>query len=58
MNEAANENNDDEYKVNNEKTTTSKTFEYKTKKTGSTPDNNSRLDSEVNVPLIYLSNFW
>ena len=28
------------------------------KKTGSTPDNNSRLDSEVNVPLIYLSNFW
>ena len=31
MNGYANENNDDDYGVNNEKKTTSKSFEYKTK---------------------------
>ena len=46
------------YRINNNKTTTSKSFEYKTKIIGSTPDNNSRLDAEVVSPLKYLSNFW
>ena len=46
------------YRINNNKTTTSKSFEYNTKRIGSTPDNNSTLDKEVAVPLIYLSNFW
>ena len=58
MSDAANENSDDDYRVNNEKTATSKSFEYKTKLIGSTPDNNSRLDAEVVVSLRYLSNFW
>ena len=30
----------------------------KTKILGTTPDNNSRLDTEVVFPLKYLSNFW
>ena len=30
--------------VNNNKTTTSKSFKYKTKKMGSTPDNGNRLN--------------
>ena len=42
----------------NNKTATSKSFEYKTKITGSTPDKNSRLDTKVVVSLKYLSNFW
>ena len=58
MSDAANENNDVDYRVNNEKTRTTKSFEYKTKKTGSTPDNSSRLGAEVNVPSKYLNNFW
>ena len=43
--------------VNNSKTT-SKSFEYKAKVTGRTPDDNNTLDAEVVVPLKYLSNFW
>ena len=42
----------------NNKSTTSKSFEYKTKVIGSTPNNNSRLDAEVVVSLKHLSNFW
>ena len=42
----------------NNKTATRKSFEYKTKITGSTPDKNSRLDTKVVVSLKYLSNFW
>ena len=38
VNDAANENNDDDYRINNEKTITSKSFEYKTKLIGSMPD--------------------
>ena len=37
---------------------TSKSFEYKTKMLGRTPDDNNSLDTEVVVPLKYLSNFW
>ena len=34
VNDAANKNNDGDYSVNNEKTRTRKSFEYKTKKQG------------------------
>ena len=44
--------------VNNNKTTTSKSFKYKTKIIGITPNNENRLNAEVVVPLKYLSNFW
>ena len=51
VNDAANENNDvGNYRINNEKTTMSKPFEYKTKIIGSTPANSSRLYGEVIVP--------
>ena len=58
VNDDANENNPaGTYSINN-KTTTSKSFEYKTKITVSTPADNSKLDTEVVAPLKYLSNFW
>ena len=47
MNDDANENNDDDYRVNNGKTRTSESFEYKTKVIGSTPDNNSKLNGNI-----------
>ena len=50
-----NTNND---RINNNKTATSKSFKYKTKLIGSTPNKNNILDAEVVVPLKYLSNFW
>ena len=45
-------------RINSNKTVTSKSFEYKTKSIGTTPDDNNTLDTEVVVPLKYLSNFW
>ena len=57
-NNFAEENNADSYKTNNNKTTTNKFFEYKTNKIGRTPYDNNTLDTEVVVPLKYLSNFW
>ena len=45
-------------RINNNKSMTSKSFEYKTKLIGSTPNNNNTLDAEVVVPLKKLSNFW
>ena len=57
INDSANENNDaNNFRINNNKITTSKYFDYKTKLIGSTPNNNSRLNAEVVVPLKYLSN--
>ena len=57
-NDDVNENNTaGNYKINN-KTTTSTSFEYQTKITGSTPAGNSRLDTEVVVLLKHLTNFW
>ena len=53
----ANENNAAHIKINNSKTT-SKSFEYKKKLIGRTPNNNNILDAEVVVPLKYLSNLW
>ena len=44
-------------RLNSNKTIRSKSFEYKTKLTGSTSDNNYIINAEV-VPLKYLSNFW
>ena len=58
MNVAANENNEaSNYRINNNKTTESRSFEYKTKMEGSTSANNNRLDAKVVVLLKYLSNF-
>ena len=55
VNVDANENNATNYRINNNKTKTSISFEYKTKKPGNTPAENSRLDAEVVVPFKYLS---
>ena len=43
--------------MNNNKTTASKSFGYKTKIIESAPDNNSRLDTEVVISLKHLGNF-
>ena len=43
---------------NKNKTTKSKTLKYKKKLIGRTPNNGYSLDSEVVVPLKYLSIFW
>ena len=58
INDAAIENQDGGNKVNNNKTITSKSFEYKTKLIGRKLNDNNTLDTEVVVPLKYLSNFW
>ena len=58
LNDAANENVNANYKLNNNKTKTSKSFEYKSKTIGTAPTNNNILNTEVVVPLKYLSNFW
>ena len=36
----------------------SKSFKYKVKITGKTPENRNTKDIEIIVPLKYLSNFW
>ena len=51
INGDANENNGANNRINNNKTITSKSFEYKTKLIGSTPNDNNILDAEVVVPL-------
>ena len=53
-----NESDNPSNRINNKKTITSKSFEYKTKSKGSTPNDNNTLNAEVVVPLKYLSNFW
>ena len=57
MNNAANENDAANNKINNNKTT-SRSFEYKTMIIGSASANINRLSAEVAVPLKYLNNFW
>ena len=57
INDDANENDAAHIKINN-KTITSKSFKYKAKLIGSMPNNNNILDTEVVVPLKYLSKFW
>ena len=49
VNDDVNENKSDCYRMNNEKTKRSKSFEYKTKMIGNTPTDDSRLDTEVFV---------
>ena len=57
LNDDENENDANEDLVNSNKIMTSKSFNYKTKLIGSTPNIASRLNAEVFVPLKYLSNF-
>ena len=45
-------------RLNNSKTTTSKSFEYKAKIKVRTAANSRVLNTKVVVPLKYLSNFW
>ena len=52
VNDSANEN-ENTFRINNNKTTTSKSLEYKTKITLKTPDNASRLDREFIILLKY-----
>ena len=58
INENTNESNAANNKINNNKIITSISFEYETKLTGSTSNNNNILDAEFVVSLKYLSNFW
>ena len=44
-------------RIYNKKSTTSKSFEYKTKIIGRTSDNSNTLDTKVDVPLKHLSDF-
>ena len=57
VNDDENQSNDDGNKIYNHKTITSKSFEYKTKIIGSTPNNNNILGAEIVVPSKYLSHF-
>ena len=58
MNDDANENDANNYKIDESITVTGKSFEYKTKIIGSTLADDITLDTDVVVTLIYLSNFW
>ena len=51
INDDENKNDNNHNKINNNKTITSKSFKYKTKRKGSTPNNNNILHAEVVVPL-------
>ena len=58
INDDANENNDTgNYRINNNKTRASKSFEYKPKLIGSTPADNSRLDAGAVATLKHLGKF-
>ena len=58
VSDAADEKDDaDNYRINNNKTITSKSFHFKTKIIGNTPTDNNSLGTEVVAPLKYLSNF-
>ena len=59
MIEDANENSEaGNSRINNNKTTKIKSFEYKTKIIGSTTTDNNTLDTKVAIPLKYWGNFW
>ena len=47
VNDDANENNDDNYSINSNKTITSSSFEYRIKIIWSTPDDDNTLDAEL-----------
>ena len=56
MNGNANENNADNYKIDNTKTRTSKSFKCKTQIIGSMSNDNNMLGAKVALPLKYLNN--
>ena len=57
--DSADENNDpNNYRINNNKTTASKSFEYKTELIGITASDTSKLNAEDVASLKYLSKFW
>ena len=58
INYDGNEKNAANNKINNNKTKTSKSFEYKTNIIRSMPDDNNTLDAQVVFPLKHFSNFW
>ena len=58
INDDANEKNTANNMVNDNKTITHKSFQYKTKLIGSKAKDNNTLDRQVVVPLKYLSSFW
>ena len=58
MNDATNENDAANYRIIKNKTTKSKSFEYKTKLLGSTPANANRLDEDIVVSFKYLDKVW
>ena len=55
MNDDANENNADNYRTKNRKTSTY--FNNETNIIWSTPEDNNTIETEVVIPLKYLSNF-
>ena len=57
VNYDANENNANNYIIDNSKTIANEYFKYYTKIIGGMSVNNNTLDTEVVVPLKYLSNF-
>ena len=58
VNDSANANNDaNNYRINSNKTATSKSFEYNGKLIERTPKSNNTLNVVV-IPLKYLSSFW
>ena len=58
VNDSANETDDNDNKINNNKIITNKSFEYNTKIIQSTSNTKNILNAEVFVSLKYLSNFW
>ena len=56
VNDDGNKNDAGNNQINNDKTASSKSFEYKTKIMRKAPIDNNTLDTEVVVPLKYLSN--
>ena len=58
INDGPYENNADNCGINNNKKTTSKSFEYKAKVIGRAPIKSNTSDAKFVVPLKYLSNFW
>ena len=56
INDDENETDDNGNKINHNKTAASKSFKYKTKLIGSTPNNTNRLNAEFAVPSKYLIN--
>ena len=58
VNDDENEIDNDIYRINNNKTITNKSFEYKTKIIGRTLVDDNALKAEVVVSLKYLSNYW